>query len=104
MNGSRLGVCVGIAFDRTVRLRSDEAREEISTDTMRSTFSSLGCIERMTPSITMKHYWIAPISLFLSTWSLRADETNSTLPHATAIGESVLRLLEVLDAERFANA
>jgi hypothetical protein len=52
----------------------------------------------------MKNYRIALLSLFLATWSLRADETNSTPQHATAVGESVLRLLEVRDAESFANA
>ena len=58
----------------------------------------------MTPSIGMKHYWIALISLFLFTGSLRADDTNSTNRHATAVGENVLRLLEIRDAEGFANA
>jgi thiol-disulfide isomerase/thioredoxin len=52
----------------------------------------------------MKNYRIALLSLFLATWSLKADETNSTPQHATAVGESVLRLLEVRDAESFANA
>ena len=63
-----------------------------------------GRIAHMTPSIDMKHYWIAQISLFLATWSLRADDTNSTQQHATAVGEGVLRLLEVRDVESFANA
>ena len=58
----------------------------------------------MTPSIGMKHYWIALIPLLLATWSLRADDTNSTPQHATAVGEGVLRLLEVRDVESFANA
>ena len=58
----------------------------------------------MTPSIAMKHHWIALISLYLVTGSLMADETNSTHQHATAVGEGVLRLLEVRDAESFANA
>jgi thiol-disulfide isomerase/thioredoxin len=61
-------------------------------------------IAHMTPSIAMKHYWIALISLFLANWSLRADDTNSAPQHATAVGEGVLRLLEVRDAESFANA
>src|ERR1039458_4521422 len=59
---------------------------------------------RMSPSIAMKHYWIALISLFFATWSLRADDTNSIHQHATAVGEGVLRLLQIRDAASFANA
>jgi hypothetical protein len=58
----------------------------------------------MTPSIAVKHYWIALIPLFLATGSLRADDTNSIHQHATAVGDGVLRLLEARDAESFANA
>jgi hypothetical protein len=52
----------------------------------------------------MKHHWIVRLSLFLVALSLRADETTLNSQHATAVGESVLRLLEVRDAEGFANA
>ena len=58
----------------------------------------------MTPSIGMKHYWFTLIPIFLATWGLRAGDTNSAHQHATAVGEGVLRLLEVRDAESFANA
>ena len=63
-----------------------------------------GRIAQMTPAIAMKHYWIALIGLFLAAWSLRADGTNPAHQHATAVGESVLRLLEGRDAGSFANA
>src|ERR1039458_2469005 len=59
---------------------------------------------RMSPSIAMKHYWIPLIPLFFAAWSLRADDTNSIHQHVTAVGEGVLRLLEVRDAASFANA
>jgi thiol-disulfide isomerase/thioredoxin len=51
----------------------------------------------------MKNCWIALISLCLATVSLRSADTNSTNQHATMLGESVLRLLEVRDLDRFAN-
>ena len=57
----------------------------------------------MTPSIAVKHYWIALIPLFLGNGSLRADDTNSFHQHATAVGDVVLQLLEARDAESFAN-
>jgi thiol-disulfide isomerase/thioredoxin len=51
----------------------------------------------------MKYYSTALISLCLATVSLRSADTNSTNQHATMLGESVLRLLEVRDLDRFAN-
>ena len=58
----------------------------------------------MTPSIRVKNFWTALISLLLATWSLRAADTNSTQQHAAVVGEIVTRLLEVRDVESFADA
>ncbi len=58
----------------------------------------------MTTSIHLSRYWIAVIALFLATGRARGDDTNSTPRHAAAVGEAVLRLLEVRDVESFADA
>ena len=52
----------------------------------------------------MKAYWVALTILCLAAWRLSADETNSTQQHTTAVGEAVLRLLEVRDADSFADS
>ena len=52
----------------------------------------------------MNHYLISTIALFLATWNLRGDDTNSSPQHATAVGEAVQRLLEARDADGFARA
>jgi hypothetical protein len=51
----------------------------------------------------MKNLWAALISLTLAIASLSADDTNSTNQHSTMLGESVLRLLESEDVDRFAS-
>jgi hypothetical protein len=58
----------------------------------------------MNPLIDMKNLVISAIALFLATVSLRADDTNSSPQHTTAVGEAVLRLLEARDADGFASA
>jgi thiol-disulfide isomerase/thioredoxin len=52
----------------------------------------------------MNHYLISVIALFLATWNLRADDTNSSPQHAAAVGDAVQRLLEARDADGFARA
>lgn len=70
----------------------------------RSASFTLCRIHKMIPLMTMNAYWTALVSLLLATWVVRADETNSSPRHATAVGESVIKLLEVRDAAAFANA
>ena len=60
-------------------------------------------IANIIPLIAMKNHWTWLITLFLAIWCLRAADTNSSQQHAAVVGESVLRLLEVRDLDRFAN-
>jgi len=52
----------------------------------------------------MKPYLIAIVAICLAALDLRADGTNSAPEHATALGKSLLQLLEVGDVDSFANA
>jgi thiol-disulfide isomerase/thioredoxin len=61
-----------------------------------------GDLAHTAPSIAMKNYCSALISLCLAAWSLRAADSNSAQQHAAVVGETVLRLLQVRDLDRFA--
>src|SRR5438094_5629961 len=79
------------------RLRLDSTRRFLVRCRCFETFGSIANMR------AVKKQWTSLISLCLAAWTLRAADTNSTDQHATILGESVLRLLEVRDVDCFAN-